>query len=581
MKTIFIIHLFLLSIASICNAQISEDYPFKTYLDTANNLYTTGYENNYGTKDIFIQKISSSSNSGDSWKYNYLSPFGDDRGLDIAVDIEGNSYVTGYTYINNTNSNDVIVIAINPNGTFKWSKIIGSPGDDKGIGIDIKLNNDDQAMEIFITGYVTSRNNQKNFMIKKLSATTGALIWQNTYGVKFGDNIATDILIDDYYAYVLGYSYFGPQRLNDIALLTFRQDDGSLQEALFDNRPGTDDKPTGFVIAERSNIPVQKSRIALTSNTDNHANGNSGRKFLTVFLDRSTENAFNIKWSREFTSSAENRNDAVTSICKDNSGDIYISGYALNTKQRYRGIDFVTVKYTADSGSYGWTGNSRLFNYSDTSGTGVNDRASSIKVNDKKTVYVAGVSEASPSGYSYVQYIQSSGQPVYELDRMFIPSFINSDREQGQSLNKWATMHIANDGTPLMVVMGWNETEAHWAAIRYDANGNVLYTINNESGITDKSSQKNNNTETHSLKNYPNPFNPSTVISYELSGNGFVDLKIYDVMGREVASLINEDQLPGSHSVNFNAGNLSNGVYYYSVIVNGIRCETKSMILLK
>ncbi|HMS34654.1 MAG TPA: T9SS type A sorting domain-containing protein [Ignavibacteria bacterium] len=581
MKKIISISIFTFLVLSICNAQILEDYPFKTYLDSADNIYVTGFKQIGMTKELFTAKYPPNENSPALWSRVYENPNGDDRGLDIAVDSDGNTFVTGYTFNSILNNNDIIVMAYNPDGTFKWSKIFENPGDDKGMGIDLKLNEDGQAMEVFITGFMTSRENRKNYLIKKLSATNGALIWQNTYGVKFGDNIATDILIDNDFAYVLGYSYFGPQRLNDIALLTFYQDNGSLQEALFDNRPGTDEKPTGFLIAERSHIPVQKSRIALTSNTDNHGNGNSGKKYLTMFLDRSSGNAFNIKWSREFSNSSENRNDAVTSICRDNSGDIYISGYALNTKQRYRGMDFITAKYTADSGNYGWTENTRMFNYSDTSSAGVNDRASSIKVNNQKTVYVAGVSEASPSGYSYVQYIQSSGQPVYELDRMFIPNFINSDRDQGQFLNKWATIHIADDGTPLMVVMGWNENEAHWAAIRYDADGNVLYTINNESGITDKSFQKKENAVSLNLNNYPNPFNPSTVISYELSANGFVNLKIYDITGREVASLINENQTSGSHSVSFNAGDLSNGVYYYFVSVNGVKSRSKSMILLK
>ena len=580
MKTFIVIFLELILVKTICFAQIMEDYPFKTYLDSVNNLYSTGYEYNSGTKDIFIRKISNSTNSGDSWTYILSNPSGDDRGLDIAVDIYGKTFVSGYIFNGETNSNDIIIISINSNGTFNWGDTLRNHGDDKGMSIEIAKNSQGVATNVYIAGYITTKTNIKNYIIEKYSIE-GDLIWQKTYGVKYGDNIATDILIDDYYAYVLGYSYFGPQRLNDIALLTFNQTDGSLQEALFDNRPGTDDKPTGFVIVDRSHIPLQKSRIALTSNTDNQVNGNSGRKFLTMYLDRTTDNAFNIKWSREFENSAENRNDAVTSICRDNSGDIYISGYARNTKQRYRGIDFVSVKYTSDSGNYGWTGNSRMFNYNDTASIGVNDRASSIKVNDQKTVYAAGVSEASPSGFSYVQYIQSSGQPIYDLDRVFIPSFMENDREEGRNFNKWSTLHIANDGTPLMVVMGWNETEAHWAAIRYDAEGNVLYTINNGAGESDKSYRKNNNSEIKSLSNYPNPFNPSTVVSYELSENGFVSLKIYDIMGREVATLVNENQLSGSHSVNFNAGDLSNGVYYYSVLVNGVISQTRSMILLK
>ncbi|PJB00437.1 MAG: hypothetical protein CO128_00590, partial [Ignavibacteriales bacterium CG_4_9_14_3_um_filter_30_11] len=62
-------------------------------------------------------------------------------------------------------------------------------------------------------------------------------------------------------------------------------------------------------------------------------------------------------------------------------------------------------------------------------------------------------------------------------------------------------------------------------------------------------------------QNYPNPFNPSTVIKYQLPEQGFVTLKIYDILGREVKTLVNEFKSKGRYSINFNAGNLASGVY--------------------
>ena len=81
-------------------------------------------------------------------------------------------------------------------------------------------------------------------------------------------------------------------------------------------------------------------------------------------------------------------------------------------------------------------------------------------------------------------------------------------------------------------------------------------------------------------QNYPNPFNPSTVISYQLPVSGEVTLKVYDVLGREVASLIDEYRNRGSYDVNFNAAGLTSGVYFYR-IKSGDYLETKKMILLK
>jgi flagellar hook assembly protein FlgD len=84
-----------------------------------------------------------------------------------------------------------------------------------------------------------------------------------------------------------------------------------------------------------------------------------------------------------------------------------------------------------------------------------------------------------------------------------------------------------------------------------------------------------------SIKNYPNPFNPTTNLEYGISELGYVSLKVYDMMGREVVTLVNEKKNAGIHSVKFDGSQLSSGIYYYTLAVNGIRMETKSMVLMK
>ncbi|MGA7720024.1 MAG: T9SS type A sorting domain-containing protein [Ignavibacteriaceae bacterium] len=70
------------------------------------------------------------------------------------------------------------------------------------------------------------------------------------------------------------------------------------------------------------------------------------------------------------------------------------------------------------------------------------------------------------------------------------------------------------------------------------------------------------------FQNYPNPFNPSTIINYKLSTNGFVKLIIYDILGRELKTLVNEYKLAGDHSLVFNASGLNGGVYFYQLKVD-------------
>ncbi len=81
-------------------------------------------------------------------------------------------------------------------------------------------------------------------------------------------------------------------------------------------------------------------------------------------------------------------------------------------------------------------------------------------------------------------------------------------------------------------------------------------------------------------QNYPNPFNPVTVIRYELPTASVVKLQVFDVLGRVVATLLNEKRDAGIYEVPFNAGSLSSGTYFYRLQA-GSFVETKKMMLVK
>lgn len=84
----------------------------------------------------------------------------------------------------------------------------------------------------------------------------------------------------------------------------------------------------------------------------------------------------------------------------------------------------------------------------------------------------------------------------------------------------------------------------------------------------------------YSIGNYPNPFNPTTTINYQLPENGFVTIKVYDVLGKEVATLVNENKSAGYYQINFDASRLTSGVYIYTINVNGF-AQSKKMLLMK
>ena len=108
-------------------------------------------------------------------------------------------------------------------------------------------------------------------------------------------------------------------------------------------------------------------------------------------------------------------------------------------------------------------------------------------------------------------------------------------------------------------------------------NGGLVYISNNLSTSIP---------EEHNLfQNYPNPFNSSTVIKYRIKENGFVELKLFDIAGKEIIKLVNENQTQGEYSVLFspngNEIHLNSGIYFYSLFLNNKIIKTNKLILIK
>ena len=82
------------------------------------------------------------------------------------------------------------------------------------------------------------------------------------------------------------------------------------------------------------------------------------------------------------------------------------------------------------------------------------------------------------------------------------------------------------------------------------------------------------------FQNFPNPFNPATKIIYKIPEKSFVTIKVYDVLGNEITSLVNEEKSAGEYTINFNGAELPSGIYFYRLQA-GSFIETKKMVLMK
>jgi Secretion system C-terminal sorting domain/Peptidase family C25 len=99
--------------------------------------------------------------------------------------------------------------------------------------------------------------------------------------------------------------------------------------------------------------------------------------------------------------------------------------------------------------------------------------------------------------------------------------------------------------------------------------------------ITEIVKEQNNSIASYSLRqNYPNPFNPTTTINYSVAKESFISIKIYDLLGREITTLVNNMKNAGNYEIEFDGSHLSSGIYFYRMQAGNFS-DTKKLILMK
>jgi hypothetical protein len=130
---------------------------------------------------------------------------------------------------------------------------------------------------------------------------------------------------------------------------------------------------------------------------------------------------------------------------------------------------------------------------------------------------------------------------------------------------------------PIIVELGGNDLGTVW--VGGSVAGRRVYW--NRYALVTKIGNENQTPATYKLsQNYPNPFNPTTNIDFSISKAGFVNIKVFDILGREITTLVSQQMNPGNYNYRFDAKNLSSGIYFYKLEVNGFS-DIKKMSVIK
>lgn len=206
------------------------------------------------------------------------------------------------------------------------------------------------------------------------------------------------------------------------------------------------------------------------------------------------------------------------------------------------------------------------------SGVSIVDRILAAVPIDEESVLVAFEKKNESGNFTYDLYLQKlnkNGEAVWQNEGIKVFEYVSTN----------CIILPDNNGGAYLIFDAVAQYEpafkprgTYFQKVDKDGNLGIITSLKNE--------EENIPAEFKLLQNYPNPFNPKTIIHYDLPTNGIVTLKIYDIIGNEIKTLVNQYQNQGRYDINFNASNLSSGIYFYR-LTSGSFVATKKMILLK
>ncbi|HQY19912.1 MAG TPA: T9SS type A sorting domain-containing protein [Ignavibacteria bacterium] len=510
----------------------SFDIVSKILVDNDNNVYIFGSGNQTGSAtDFLIIKYSPDGNilwtelfNGSGNSFDHINS--------ACFDNSGNIYVTGYT--TDFESRNLITTAkFDTSGNFIWSNVFSKQGYIIGDGKDIIVDNSDN---ILVCGSIKREIGFFDIEVIKYSPE-GDEIWSNTFnGEGNGHDNPVTLKNDNLDNIIIAGTSKSLSTDSDMIIIKYDSSSNLIWKKTFNGTADLGDVLTSMVLDTESNIYFCGNKFNTQSSYD----------YFYAKLDQNG----NIIWSGSYNGIG-NSIDIPSSIILDSFNNVYITGFS-RAGMDLGSEDFLTIKLDQD-GNTGWVRNF------DGIANGM-DQANSIAVDNYGNVYVGGGSDTGNIHlvYSLIKY---DPQGIFQWEKNYFHSQIPEDFIYNVALDNMNNIYVT--GISFSTI-----TDYDIATVKYSRTVGINQSQNY---LPEKFFLR---------QNYPNPFNPSTVIGYDLNVSGFVSLKIYDILGKKITTLVNENQQAGTHEVLWDASDSPNGFYFYEMKVEKYS-SVKKMLLIK
>jgi hypothetical protein len=522
---------------------------------------------------ILFFSIAVYSQVNQEWVARYDGPGSNyDEANAVAVDQSGNVFITGQSEQSLLNF-DCATIKYNSYGGEEWVQRFNGSENQTDIGKSIAVVGSGDV-------YVLAQSHV-NFVTFKYTNLLGNELWKKILNNCNG--AATLVLDNQTNIYVTGAGDNNASNNNDYTTIKYNILGTEQWIAQYSGPDSLDDGASDITVDNYGNVYVT---------------GIIGGYISSDYATVKYNHLGVVQWSQTYNGPAD-FDDGAIAIALDDSGNVYVTG---SSEQSYGVRDYATIKYNS-TGVLRWV---NRFNFVG------DDVAKDIAVDGEGNVYVTGWSEGIGTSTDYATIMYSSAGVQQWVARYNGPDSLGDGAYAlaldasgnvyvtGGSTKDWyedcVTVKYNPNGSEIWVQRynGPGNQSDQGKAIAVDDAGNVYVTGGSYGDgtktdyVTIKYSQpagiepisKYIPTEYNLFQNYPNPFNPATTIEFSIPKSEFISLKVYDILGEEVATVVADRLSAGNHKYTWDTTGLAGGIYFYR-LESGSFTETKKMILLK